>query len=212
MAVIRIMSSIPQVTTTYEGTPATVNTWYFKNIGTSTPSESAADAIGWLKTFYEAIDGLMASSRLGNPQTFKAYSLDDPEPRSPIVEDTHTLTYSGSTSGPSELACCLSYRGTYVSGVNKGRKRGRVYLGPWASAQLDGVTGRPTTTLTSTINTAAGALLTSSQASTDTVWVVYSAVSDTSTNVTGGWVDDNWDIQRRRSMATVTRDQFGQGH
>jgi hypothetical protein len=39
----------------------------------------------------------------------------------------------------------------------------------------------------------------------DVDWVVYSRVTDTARKVTNWWVDDAWDIQRRRGLRPTTR-------
>lgn len=211
MSVIRVQVAIPTALQGI-GFDGYVNTWYFANIGTSTPAESAVDAQGWLQTFYTALAGFLASDASDSPATFKAYNLADAEPRTPIVDSTLTI---GGTSGsflPPEVALVLSYRSLYRSGVPKGRCRGRVYLGPIATAAIS--SGRPTSALTVAVKNAAGAMLTSSQASTDTVWRVHSELEpdDSDQNVVGGWVDNEWDTQRRRSLILTTRDTFGAGH
>lgn len=211
MSVLRVQVAIP---TALQGVgfDGYVNTWYFANIGTSTPAESGADAFGWLTTFYNALGLYIASDSSDSPAAFKVYDLSDPEPRSPVY--TNDLAIPGTSGGylAPELAVVLSYRCLYRSGVPKGRCRGRVYLGPFVSTANS--SGRPSSAAVTAIRNAANALLTSSQASTDTVWRVHSELEpdSSSQNVTGGWVDDEWDIQRRRSLLPTSRNQFGSGH
>lgn len=211
MSVLRAQIAIP---TALQGVgfDGYVNTWYFANIGTSTPAESAVDAKGWLQTFYSALAGHIASDSSDSPATFKVYDLSDAEPRSPVYDSTISISGTSGQYLPPEVALVLSYRALYRSGVPKGRCRGRVYLGPFATASNSN--GRPSSALLTAVGTAAAALLTSSQASTDTVWRVHSEMEgdSSSQNVTGGWVDDEWDTQRRRSLNLTTRTQFGSGH
>lgn len=189
-----------------------VNTWYCKKIAPTDSATAAAAFIGWLKTFYAAVDQYFGGFS-GTTATYKAYDLDDAEPRTPIVVDTSTLVVDSTSRAPCELALCMSYRAVYSSGVNKGRRRGRVYLGTFSEAAAqDGSTGRPKTTMITAIKNAAAALLTSSQASTAAAWIVYSQVSGDESLVTGGWVDDDWDIQRRRSVLPSAYTTFGSGH
>lgn len=212
MSIVRMQVSIPQLPQGV-GADAFVNTWYFRTLAGNTAAASAAEANGWLTTFYQAIDANFVSSMSGTPAVTKAYNLDDSMPRTPVYENSIALTMTGAIPLPPEVACCLSFRATYTSGVPKGRRRGRVYLGPFNTTNVDS-NGRPASALRSAISTAAGALLTSSQASTTTVWQVHSQfVGESSTqNVVGGWVDDDWDIQRRRGLELTTRSTFGAGH
>lgn len=211
MSIVRVQVSIPQEQAGV-GADAYVNTWHFRNIGTSTEAQSAVDAIGWLRTFYQAIDAQWPTALVGTPAVVKAYDLSDEEPRAPIVEDTIALTTTGTEGLAPELSVCLSYRALYRSGVPKARCRGRVFLPPMTISAMD--FGRPGSTEIGQISTAAAALLTSSQASTDTVWQVHSSfIGETvDQNVIGGWVDNEWDVQRRRSLEVTSRNEFGAGH
>jgi len=207
---VRIQVAIPAAVSG-AGFDGYVNTWHFATVGANPPEDTATEAIGWLTTFYQTLDDDFPSTLVASPATVKAYDLSDPEPRAPIVESTIALVPSAGTPLPPEVALCLSFRGNYVSGVQKARRRGRVFLGPYL-ATANSSSGRPTAGLIDKTSTAAGVMLTSSNASAETTWDVFSRVSSTPTQVVGGWVDDDWDIQRRRSRDLSTRDEFGEGH
>lgn len=138
----------------------------------------------------------------------KTYNYDLPKPRSPILQTNFTLGNSGNTAGlPLEVALTVSFRASYPSGVNPQRRRGRIYLGPMnLSAMATGVSGQnfpdpacvtacadAAQVLASTLSTAAAQL------------VIYSRVSSSSAEVIAGWVDNEWDTQRRRQTEATSR-------
>lgn len=194
-----------------------VNTWWCTPVG-ATDSDAAAQAFATaLSVFYNAIDAHMSAGSNGWVPSFTAYDLIDPKPRQPILATAlSTLANSSGDSLPRELSVCLSFHGEFVSGVNPARRRGRVYLGPWASAANNGTTGKVTSTVYSAIQSAGNTLLTTSEASSEFRWVVYSPTTDTAGlgglgvyEVVGGWVDSEWDIQRRRGEnGSTTRITF----
>lgn len=114
-----------------------------------------------------------------------------------------------------ELCVCLSYKGTYLSGVSPKRKRGRIYLGPLAANTIS--SGEVASAAVTVFKNAAQTLLTASDASSQYRWVIYSPTTDSAGTgldldswdaVTEGWVDNNVDIQRRRGFSGGTRSTF----
>lgn len=198
-----------------------VNTWHCVTVGATTPVDAAEDFSAALSVFYTAVDTYFSQYLGGHVPFLRAFNLDDPMPRQPILEESLSTLASASTWLPREIACCLSYKGTYLSGVSPKRKRGRIYLGPLALSTIDTANdGMFTSTFVNAVATAANTLLTSSTGSSTFRWVVYSPTSDPeATNpaggagsdadcwdaVTGGWVDDEIDIQRRRGVGSGTK-------
>ncbi len=143
---------------------------------------------------------------------FDVYDQLDPEPRPVIATRTWSLVAaSGSTSNlPSEVALCSSFQGARLAGTIQARRRGRVYLGPFHAGTISsgaGNPGRPTNDLCTTVAAATlrlvGALITAG-----CPLVVYSRVADSSAVVSNGWVDYEWDTQRRRGVAADTRETW----
>lgn len=112
---------------------------------------------------------------------------------------------------PSELSVCCSFHTAYASDPEflgttrpRARDRGRIYIGPMATTCIDYDTGgRPKVkdTVRSTIAEAAIKLR-------DTVghaWSVWSRAKGTVEPVVAGWVDDAWDVQRRRGEEATER-------
>lgn len=61
------------------------------------------------------------------------FDLMEPKPRVPILVQTHSTALSPIATGqdfPPEVAVCVSYQASRVSGVPQNRRRGRTYLGP----------------------------------------------------------------------------------
>lgn len=126
---------------------------------------------------------------------------------------------AGYTSYPDEVAVCLSFHSLYAGDVEFGpggvrpraRDRGRIYLGPWTSGAsvADATTNRLSLGASGrdTIVAAANRLLAGNAAGAD--WSVWSRANSTMDPVSGGWVDDAFDTQRRRGEASGARATFG---
>lgn len=161
-----------------------------------------------LQTFYGDI-GSVLSSLLTGGGTIKSYALDDPEPRSPVLEtDITGVTTGVGKALPQEVALCLSFQGVKVSGEPQARKRGRVFIGPLDDDTNRADNARPFSTAINTIKDAAGDLLVASNTGFPVPWAVYSRVNDIAYHVDNGWLDDAWDTQRRRGVAPTTRTLF----
>lgn len=148
------------------------------------------------------------ASRTANACRVELFDLDDLPPRQPIDELTFTLPAAGAVGQtPPEVALCMSFQGAPVSGVPQARQRGRVYLGPF-HGNVVATTGRPNTTLTSQVATSGGRLIGALDNAGGPIWAVYSRVDDALVQVTDGWVDDEFDTQRRRGRERTTRNPF----
>lgn len=202
------------------GDPAdtVVNTFHFDYTGILDDLDNIRDL---LQDFYTSqppgvanpISAFFASTVLEGNATVTLYNLNEPKPRAPIYTDTFSLNLSGSTSPlPNQCAVCMTYQTTPASGQVQARFRNRVYLGPWKSTVVDpnGFVGN---TLCDTIGAAAAEMLRAAAASVDVSWKVFSptraalgsAPEDGLSDVDGGWVDNSFDIQRRRKVAGTLR-------
>jgi hypothetical protein len=158
-----------------------------------------------------------ADHALGANATVKTYKIDTEARHEPLT----TLTYdppnrsSGDTALPSEVAVVMSFRSTESPGLPPARRRGRIYLGPLNVAAIGVVGGtvvpaRVHPTFVSAIigkATILKAALTAAGGS----WVVHSATlmregSATPDHVVNaGYVDNAFDVQRRRGIASNLR-------
>lgn len=192
---------------------AYVNTFHFQYTGVA-PNDY--DNIrDMLDDFYNVeapgagntISSFMTQKSVTGKWTIKIYLLDDPKPRYPIYTDTGQVGLSLGTTLPAELACVMSFQGLRIAGEVQARRRNRVYLGPFIlDANGEGlVTGA----LVQTVLFAGKELLNASIASDKWDWVIYSPTNDDVVVIDNGWVDNGWDIQRRRGIRSTARGTFG---
>ena len=141
----------------------------------------------------------------------KVYDLGDTPPRTP---ETRTLEFTQptvSTVLPNEVAVVLSYRGgsgTSGGGSADPRKRGRIYIGPLnttAGAFSAGADGDMSVN-TPIIDSMTKAAIWMRDVLTDELgWLQYSRANDGFLAVTGGFVNNAFDTQRRRGLDPTTR-------
>lgn len=198
MPTVRALCSLPMDSGLPED--AVTNTWHFSATLTDVTSQLAGITTA-LTNFYQAVD-VYLSTRITNTLNITYYRLDDPSPRTPIGTGTATLTPGTTGILPQELALCVSFEGAKSSGVEQAHRRGRIYLGPLDAGVA--TSDRPASAARTAIAAAGSALETAAFAA-GTPWVVYSPTLGSSTNVTNGWVDDAFDVQRRRGLRPTTR-------
>jgi hypothetical protein len=192
---------------------AVVNTWHFENDGTFQTDEDGL--LERLHVFYVAIGGLLAATLVGELRV-RMYDYSEPKPRVPRTDDTVTFT-PASDALPAELAICLSMSGDQVSGGKKARRRGRVYLGPLSGNVLGYQSGKPDVRVSQVyrdqIVAAAEDLATGGAGSYRLAVFSPTTVQSGGTDdeawndVTKVWVDDAFDIQRRRGAIAAVRSE-----
>lgn len=216
MGIVRAMITMPTKSALNEDT--IVNTWHFNTLGTA--ELTSLDTISSeLATFYQSFIPLYSTKMQPSGTQIRFYRLSDPKPRPPIYTDSlfSTAVVPHATAAlPSECAIVLTYQGDRQAGKDQKRRRGRIYLGPWAALGAQGDNDRPGTGITNAVHNAASALLAASNSAGGVFqWVVYSQTSvdqnigDPYVKVTNGYVDNSWDTQRRRGLDAITREQFG---
>lgn len=178
------------------------NTWHIDTVD-SNPLEGTVEFFSDVTAFFLAVDTYL-SSELEGTMAYRAYDMSDPEPRVPFYINGSALT-PGTGKLPSEVALCSSFQGTPASGLVQARRRGRVYIGPLATAAVDAATGRPAAAFLSALSVATDTLAESAAASTEYSWVVFSPTGGLLTTITNGWVDNAFDTQRRRGLAATAR-------
>lgn len=184
-----------------------MNVWHFQT--TAPPTEDQLLQVEQsLQTFYSDVRPRM-SPAVQNVLRVRQFDLADVSPRAPIRENEVALSgaHLNTDQLPHELAIALSYYAAPTSGVPKGRRRGRVYIGPLNASCFDGegeVTG-------ATINEIINAAQNLYDNTTGTVlggvsWELYSVVDDTMRQIVRVAVDNAFDIQRRRGHDATTRE------
>jgi hypothetical protein len=138
------------------------------------------------------------------------------------VETPFTLgTASAVGDLPLEVASCLSFTGGALAPgrttapAKAASRRGRVYVGPLNEAAVIGTLGEhphPRDTFMQDCTVAGSRLITDVGAlgavPGDVAWVVYSRTTREVTAITGGYMDDEWDTQRRRGGTATSRVVF----
>ncbi len=163
-----------------------------------------------LTTFYNAIDTyfsvLVKSGSTG--MYMKHYDLEDPEPRAPVLEGPQSLTPNSGLGLPTEVSLVMSFQAPRSSGVPQARRRNRIYI-PFLTAATNTTDSRPSSALINAVDGAAQALLDASgPTSNDWQWVVYSPTDNQIDLVDNGWIDNEWDTQRRRGRKMTSRTTF----
>lgn len=207
MPTIRATATLPYTTNIPED--VATNTVYFDCDNSTLPAnwnEIAARVIA----AYHVLDTNLSNliSRGTNICTVTLYDMSDPEPRAPLDIFPFTLANAaaGVTDLPPEVALCASYHSAFVSGIPNPRRRGRVYLGPFSTGST--ALTRPPDALRLLCVDWAETLWTPIGAA-DVTWVQRSETTGVTAPVVGGWVDNEWDTQRRRGRRSTARTLFG---
>lgn len=194
-------------------TDVVVNQFHFTN-DTQNFAAVATEIRDRIQGFMEAAYGAAGGSRVSYidwPQAVvKVFNLADPTPRVPEVR---ACSYSAGTVAsaiPTEVAAVVSWHAAPESGVAFQRLYNRIYLGGvpaiWMSNGAADQFPRFTTTITAQIAAAASALLAENDGVTDWVQVSNAGGVTAAREITGGWVDNGPDTQRRRSVLASLRD------
>jgi hypothetical protein len=124
---------------------------------------------------------------------------DAPVP--PLAQAVRDAGQAPSDGGPRELALCLSY---YNEHPGNKRRRGRLYL-PWiiirGSASADG--NRPPNSPQQKV--ADLVPIFTGLGGVEVDWVIYSRADDEPRPVTNWWVDNEWDVIRKRGLRPTGR-------
>jgi len=181
-----------------------VNSFYISNALTPTN----AQVTSWkaaIDTFYNELVNLGAlRGRAVAGHVEKFYAEDGSVPNYPFEERSLTLASTPPAIGlPTEVNLCASYANDSSNLVPRARRRGRIYIGGWASDT--NTVGRPTTTIfTNTTNLFA----TYVEAVNDITGfrsVVYSRSNLAGYPIERVWVDNDWDTMRSRGRKSTTR-------
>ena len=207
MTLHRVMVVVPADNNV--GEDVVVNTFGIDIVGTlgvTVPKLQAA-----FKALYDTWGVYRGALQDWPKMTIKGYDMTAPKPRVPVFDVPVTLSGLQATNTlPREVALCLSFQASRVSGVAQARRRGRVYFGPFAVASNNGTTSRPDNALITAVRDGAQAFVNLSSTDPDWEWFVISEATGTpiGNSVHDGWVDDAWDTQRRRGQDPSTRTAF----
>lgn len=215
MALIQIQAKLPYTT----GLPRdlTVNTFNF--VGAGDVVAAAAALIPIVRDFYitapgadKTLGSYMASAINRAPSAcgLVAYQVDLPtgELGDPIGGAVFTMTGQelGTSDLPLEVAVCSSYAASGGVGIASSRRRGRVYFGPINTAVLSTATELPTvdSTFRSRLADASNTVLEDSTTE-GWPWAVWSRADAAAHPIVRGWIDNEFDTQRRRGVSATSR-------
>lgn len=130
------------------------------------------------------------------------------DPSLPLFQADWTLGAPIATSSlPLEVALCLSIRATPAIPVPIRRRTGRIYLGPLVTT----ISQTPANEMPNVSSALRGQLALACQRLIDPetldaqAWSIYSRVDDAAYEVSGGWIDNEFDTQRRRAQDPTAR-------
>lgn len=180
---------------------ASTNTWSC-DADDTTAAVAFKDAV---LDFYDDMRAYYPALIRQSNHIWKVYNRADPEPRAPVAEGVYSFASAPSgNSLPTEVALCGSFQGQKTSGVPQARRRGRIYFGPIVATQI-APTARPSSTLVTALAQALDDLKTASDGAATWTWCVWSTVTGTNVPISDGWVDDEFDVQRRRGRIATSR-------
>jgi hypothetical protein len=169
-----------------------------------------------LKAFYDAIFGSAAGGRVSYINwpnaVVKVFNLSDPTPRVPYVQNLGYTAGSAGSTVPTETAAVISWHAAPVSGTRFQRLYNRCFIGglPTSAINASGVALFPTFNagFITACQTAASGLLAANDATLDWVQVSNAGGVTEVRPITGGWVDNSPDTQRRRSVKATSRNTW----
>lgn len=132
--------------------------------------------------------------------TVKLYDLGESHPRRPKATKVLNANMANEAAYMREIALCLSFSG----GPNLPQNRGRLFI-PHVKCSNGAPGVRPTATERDKV--AALVPLLSGLGGENVDWIVWSPTRSAATKVERYFVDDEWDVQRRRGGRPTTRTQ-----
>jgi len=199
MGIWRCMSTMVQESNIPDD--STVNTFHVYTV-TGTPNW--ADVTEAWQSYMDDLRNFFPGTVAETGHSLRVYDLADEEPRAPVSDLPWEFSSAPTgTTLPAEVALCISYEGTQISGLTQARRRGRMYIGPINATINDD--GRPGAvalgnfvgffpTFVDALNTAG------------CYFVVYSRVNEDPVQVVKAWADNAFDTQRRRGVEPSHRD------
>lgn len=193
-------------------------------IGDPTSGPELTDAVAAILNFYNGditvgpYTGCVADfytpavSGSANEALVEVFEIDLPTgaltPLGSPTPWTFASTSSGDFALPFEVALCASFRSA-IDGSSP-RTQGRIYIGPLNNLAIDDgdFFGRPSAFFQAILNGAMGRLA-SDLSDNNTPLMVWSRAGHSATAVTNGWVDNEFDTQRRREIDASQRLTWG---
>lgn len=189
-----------------------VNTLYFVD-GSPDPIVGTMNSIATqINTAWGFLDNFRGAQLLDTAgMSLKIYDQTAPPNSSPVgVYGPYNLGAPTAVDNlPLEVAAVCSFQGAIIAGTNRARRRGRNYIGPLNTTALAAGDSTTPPALSAGMITALrdymSALWDTNSAANPSTWSVYSRADDAMVTITNGWVDNDFDTQRRRGKRATTR-------
>lgn len=181
------------------------NSWCFR-LDASAGSGAVLTPI--LKAFYDSLVSYYSPVITQNGHEIKYSLLPGVMPNYPY--DTDVFNLGAAPAGgklPDELAVVLSFQGLKAAGAPQARRRGRLYIGPLDTAAA--TDNRPATAFLTAMGNAATTLKAAVTAVGGTAaWCIWSVADQAEVVIDNGWIDNAFDVQRRRGVLPTSRTTF----
>lgn len=169
---------------------------------------TSTEAIAWLAAVKQLFEDMKSYSAMrGRAQTghrFKIYDIDTPEPNYPIFDLPWAFDGAvGAVELPLEVQLCISYANNSAFTFPRARRRGRIYIGGWASTRNDA--GRPDTAVREGLPVSYLNYVVELLAETSLFAGVWSRSADDVFPIETVWVDNEWDTMRSRGGRSTAR-------
>jgi len=147
----------------------------------------------------DAVSDWQSANAQAKDLTVTLYDAEAEAPNYPKAIATKVTGNNTIANWPRELAVCLSF----YSEHNRPRQRGRLYLCPGLMFNSNGLDTRPTDAIMEKMMDFGAVLEAVGGVNVD--WCIWSRVDRKARKVTDYWVDDEWDVQRRRGLISTKR-------
>jgi len=184
---------------------ASVNTFWFNAPGDFSGQSTQDAIVASLNAFYLAIGGFISPVVPRSGPRVKLYDMIGPPPHPPVEDQPLTIAASSGQALPSEVAVCLSLEAAILPGLNRARRRGRVFIGPLDGSANQPVSSepRPGVSVSNALRDAAQGLKLDMQALAP--WSIFSRSSGLMVPVDHGWIDNAFDTIRSRGPKATIR-------
>jgi hypothetical protein len=157
------------------------------------------DGPGYQTLAEDLATGLQAKAGTTRGLTVKLYEIGLPKPNRPKATAVRNAGLSAESTQPRELAMCLSFYGDR----NAPHQRGRLYVPLGVLTAAGALSVRPAAGLRDNLGTWADIFSGLGGANVD--WIVWSPTRQEATKVDHWFVDDEYDVQRRRGYKPSAR-------
>lgn len=189
-------------------------TWAFNTADEDGPTLNAITAA--LVAFYNRVNApqTQSVSRYMSPFinrmncSIDVYKIAEGDMGPPIFTQPFVLGAPASpTALPLEVSLCTSFQGDKITSMPQARRRGRTYIGPLNVEAINASAGapRPNSTFINVLRTASALLHQDADAIDGVTWCVWSRTTGLLVPITNGWVNNEWDTQRRREARETDR-------